>query len=272
MSTEIYYFSGTGNSLHVAKELQKRLTDAKLLPMVNLLNKNVIEVKSESAGFVFPVYLTTLPVQVRSFIRKLDLKSVKYLFAAATHEGSLCFADLTLNKILKKKGRSLDSYFLLKMAGNSPTGIKPGPGFKDWPDKISSEKVSNLEEGLKPEIDKMQKVIINKEKYPVNVSGKVINNFLEILISAVTEKSGAQLKFYSDSTCTGCKTCEKVCLSGRIKMSGEKPVWQNSIKCFYCFACFNYCPEQAILLKNYTDKKGRYHHPEVTAAEIAGQK
>jgi flavodoxin len=33
MRIEIYYFSGTGNSLHVARELQKRLPDAALVPI-----------------------------------------------------------------------------------------------------------------------------------------------------------------------------------------------------------------------------------------------
>lgn len=57
MGTEIYYFSGTGNSLHVAGELQIRIPDTKLLPMVSLLNKNVIETKADIVGFVFPIHL-----------------------------------------------------------------------------------------------------------------------------------------------------------------------------------------------------------------------
>jgi flavodoxin len=37
MSTAIYYFSGTGNSLHVARELQQRLPESRLIPIVRLL-------------------------------------------------------------------------------------------------------------------------------------------------------------------------------------------------------------------------------------------
>ena len=67
--------------------------------------------------------------------------------------------------------------------------------------------------------------------------------------------------FYSDSNCVGCGTCEKVCLSGKIKMINGKPVWQKDIQCFFCHACLNYCPEHAVqikstrLLKSYTDQK-----------------
>jgi flavodoxin len=40
MGTEIYYFSGTGNSLYVARELQKRVPEAELIPIVSLLKNN----------------------------------------------------------------------------------------------------------------------------------------------------------------------------------------------------------------------------------------
>lgn len=45
---EIYYFSGTGNSLHVAKELQKRIPETNLIPMVSLINKDVVETNGET--------------------------------------------------------------------------------------------------------------------------------------------------------------------------------------------------------------------------------
>ena len=60
MSTEIYYFSGTGNSLHVAKELQKRLPGSKLIPIVSFLDNDVVITKGETVGFVFPIYFTTV--------------------------------------------------------------------------------------------------------------------------------------------------------------------------------------------------------------------
>ncbi|MBN1980427.1 MAG: hypothetical protein JW795_02775, partial [Chitinivibrionales bacterium] len=59
---------------------------------------------------------------------------------------------------------------------------------------------------------------------------------------------------------------------GRIAIVEGRPVWRNEVKCFYCYACFNFCPPQAILHKRYTEKMGRYYHPEVSAADIAGQK
>ena len=71
MSTEIYYFSGTGNSLYVARELQKRIPDSIIIPMVSLLNKKVIPTQGEAVGFVFPVHALTIPIAVKKFIRKI---------------------------------------------------------------------------------------------------------------------------------------------------------------------------------------------------------
>ena len=87
-SIGIYYFSGTGNSLYVAKELQKRIERAKLIPVISRLDREVVETDAETIGFVFPVYFSAIPVPVKNFIKKLDLKSAKYNFAAATRIGT----------------------------------------------------------------------------------------------------------------------------------------------------------------------------------------
>ncbi|MBN1584290.1 MAG: EFR1 family ferrodoxin [Anaerolineae bacterium] len=87
MSTEIYYFSGTGNSLHVARELQKRIPEARLVPIVALVDRKSVIAHGETVGFVFPHYASTLPKVVHRFIEKLDLESARCLFAIATRGG-----------------------------------------------------------------------------------------------------------------------------------------------------------------------------------------
>jgi len=39
---EIYYFSGTGNSFHVARELQRHFSDASLTPFAGLEREETI--------------------------------------------------------------------------------------------------------------------------------------------------------------------------------------------------------------------------------------
>jgi ferredoxin len=92
------------------------------------------------------------------------------------------------------------------------------------------------------------------------------------------EYDGAKNYFFADSKCVGCGTCEKVCLSNKIKMVDKKPVWKKNVKCYMCYACLNFCPEQSVqikskwYMKSYTGEKGRYLHPYATARDIARQK
>ena len=120
MSTEIYYFSGTGNSLHVARELQKRIPETKLIPIVSLLNKENIKTGADTVGFVFPIHLAMIPWPVMEFLSKLDLNSGEYIFAAVTRIGTRHRAFKDLEKILKKNDRGLGTFFNLNMASNDP--------------------------------------------------------------------------------------------------------------------------------------------------------
>ncbi|MCG2762750.1 MAG: EFR1 family ferrodoxin [Candidatus Atribacteria bacterium] len=282
MCTEIYYFSGTGNSLHVAKELQKRIPKANIIPIVSLLNKDVIKTKAETVGFVFPLHGMTVPIPVKIFLKKLELKSVNYIFAIATRGGTKCFAFNKINQILKRNRKCLDSTFILTMINNDPK-------FEVY-EIPTSESISKVESKIQTRLDSISRIIINKEKYQEKDSDyidfpfiKPVNYLLERLVLlgmfwADVTHTGINNYFYADSKCIGCGICEKVCLSQKIKMINKKPVWQKNVKCYLCYTCLNYCPEQAvqikskIYMKSYTDKNGRYPHPFATIKDIAGQK
>lgn len=273
MSVEIYYFSGTGNSLHVAKELQKRIPQTSLIPIISLSNKNTIPTNGETVGFVFPIHFTSVPMIVKSIIKKFDLKSAKYIFAVATRAGYPCSAFTKLEKILMKKGKRLDSYLILNMASNDPK-------FKDW-HQATEDEIEFFESEIQARLNLFKKIIMDKvtfkEKdthviYPVNF----VLEHLGGLFAEMAKYSKEEL--YADANCSGCGICETVCLSQKIKMVNNKPIWLKNVKCFFCNACLNFCPVRSIQIKSgrfvkfYTDENGRYFHPEATVKEIAGQK
>jgi NAD-dependent dihydropyrimidine dehydrogenase PreA subunit/flavodoxin len=284
MSTEIYYFSGTGNSLHVAKELQKRLPDANLIPILSLANKDTIITRGTTVGFVFPHYASSLPKIVRVFINKLNIESAEYLFAIATRGRTETIAFLETDKILKSKGRELDSFFAITM----PSGSEPLT--KGYADRITQERILRLESEMLERLDSIQKIILGKEISRIRDTGdgtrppSYIVPFLPLLrlITPLLVPLGKLVEtsfdFYQDEKCTGCGLCAEVCLAGKIQMEGGFPVWQETIKCLGCFACLNYCPLESIqvkskfYLKSYTSQNGRYHHKDIKAKEIAAQK
>lgn len=274
MSCEIYYFSGTGNSLHVARELEKRIPDTILIPVVSLKDKESIKAKADTVGFVFPLHFITMPGIVKNTIEKIDLNLTKYIFTVTTRQGTPCSSMLaSIEKMLNEKGKSLDSYLILNMANNDPK-------FKTWHNP-TAEELERFESDIQKRLDSFQDVIKNKVKWKEKDSNATfpLSPFMERFSFLIAQISGdGRESFYSDSKCKGCGTCEKVCLSQKIKLIDGKPIWQKSKKCFSCYACLNYCPAQSVQLKSsvfmklYTEINGRYSHPEAGAEDIAAQK
>jgi hypothetical protein len=159
---EIYYFSGTGNSLHVARELQRRIPGTNLKPIVSLLRSDVIVSTAEIVGFVFPIYLTRLPAPVANFIKKLELASARYVFAIATRAGSPHRAFDVIDKILKKQDKSFNSYFTLNMGANY---LGPIP---------TQEEITELESAVQERLESIHHVVINREKHREKDNGVTV--------------------------------------------------------------------------------------------------
>ncbi|CEG11433.1 Ferredoxin (fragment) [groundwater metagenome] len=109
MSTEIYYFSGTGNSLFIAKELKNLIPDTELIPIVRAIMDNNFVTKAENIGFVFPTHGLTIPIPIRIFLKKIDVTSSNYFFAVATRGGTIFRGFPIINNALKKQGKCLNA-------------------------------------------------------------------------------------------------------------------------------------------------------------------
>ena len=284
MVVEIYYFSGTGNSLYVARELQNRIPGLRIIPIAALLNKRLnernknIESTSETIGFVFPCHGLTIPIPVKKFLKSLDLTSSKYLFAITTRGGSIFRGFSTIDKILNKQGKILDASFIINMALNDPK-------LKSFTIP-TSEELDAIEKRVQEKLNLIQDTIINHETYRDNTSGVTFSRFnslnyiLERLVPFTVHHVAPKVKkyFYADSKCTGCGTCEKVCLSKKIIIVNDKPLWQCNVDCYLCYSCLNYCPTHAIqiyskfYMKSFTKEKGRYPHPYARVQDMVNQK
>ncbi len=268
MKTQIFYFSGTGNSLYIARELQRKLPDSTVVPIIDALNTDKIEVTGDVVGFVFPIHAFTLPIPVKKFLERVHLNSASYIFAIATRGGSPCRIFTDIDKILKKKGKSLDSRFFINMPNNY-IPVLEAP---------TQAEIKRLEAEAEKKLEIIQAAIVNRrkeqEKDPNGSFWK--ENILFPVLTAFFHKTGylnTERNFYSDSNCSGCGLCAKTCLSNKIEMKDGAPHWRKDTACIFCLACIHYCPSKAIQLrKTKTPSRGRYHHAEVTARNIAAQK
>lgn len=280
MSIVIYYFTGTGNSLHVARRLQAQLLDANLVPIVSALDSDTIAPQADTVGIVFPLYVTTVPVPVKRFLQKLALDNVSYLFAVMTRGGTMSYADLHMKRYLGAGAAALKAFFVVDMAYNTPLGIMPvtPPSARRFPD--GPERIAEIDAAVEEQVGRIAEIVASRGAHfddnPFDASwGRRFMS--ELMRRTGGDSEGRSIGYFADNTCVGCGTCASVCLSRKITAGTDgRPVWQDDVNCFFCYACFNYCPQQAILinrgLAKYLEKRGRYHHPGVSAADIAAQK
>ncbi|MFX1329192.1 MAG: EFR1 family ferrodoxin [Promethearchaeota archaeon] len=262
MQTSIFYFSGTGNSLKIAKDLNNKIEDSELIPIAKLWELENAKSKSAKVGFIFPLYYSGLPKIVAEFISKLDLSNSKYIFTVITSAGDINEQPLQqLNKMLKRKSKKLNAGFFITMPSNYIIGYD-----------INSEED--------------QKIFFERANKQVISISKIINNSKENLTQEIFEKdvrrseginkkfreevNESDKSFYVDDNCSRCGLCERVCPVNNIILIEGLPYWQH--KCQQCLACINFCPERSIQFDLKTLKTQRYHHPEITIQEIINQK
>lgn len=267
METTIYFFTGTGNSLKIAKFLAERLGDCKLVPIAKVWQMERVESVSKNVGFIFPLYYFGLPKIVYDFMEKLSPDRSYYFFTVITSaEDKIELPFLQINNMLKVKGKKLSAGFIINMPNNYVLGPR-----SDGHDVSSEAYKKRLFDSMPEEI---QLISENIKKKQVNISEnifeKVIDRHISVSDTFRDEVNEMDKSFYVTDSCSNCGICEKACPVSNIRLINGVPEWQH--KCQLCLACINFCPERAIQFGTDTLKTGRYHHPEILLQEIINQK
>ena len=107
MKTTIYYFTGTGNSLKIAKSLSNKLDDCELKPIAKVWEEEYLASSTEKVGFIFPLYYAGLPKIVYDFLQKIELSKSEYFFAVVTYAGDINTTPLQqIQTILNAKSKT----------------------------------------------------------------------------------------------------------------------------------------------------------------------
>lgn len=278
-TVEIYFFSGTGNTLFLVKELKKRIPDAALIPIAALRYDSVVVPHSKKIGFCFPNHGGQIPAAMKLFIRKLKLKGDEYLFALVSSGGTGCNAFETINKTVKKKNMLLSGEFLINV-----------PSFNPKTDDVSTLPTDQQIEDFKRSIpEKLQRIseAVKQNKRLTDVDAPpyqlplIIEKFLAPLVLNIVANSPSFLRdyFYVDSNCTGCGICEKACQTERINILNRQPKWDIKTPCYCCHACLAFCPRGAIQVKpklkwagSKTKENPRFRPPFASVSDIGRQK
>ncbi|MGA2142244.1 MAG: EFR1 family ferrodoxin [Brevinematales bacterium] len=263
METFIYYFTGTGNSLAVAKKIAGEIGNCSILPIKEELKKDLIKAAGPRTGIFFPVYFANVPPLVMEFINKAGFEKSEYIFALATSGSLAGYSFESIGRVLEVKGRRLNYSYKISMPGNYIT---------QW-----YYRLANRTEGMKRSLYKRAEKIIPGIAADIIAGKDRIHrlSFFEKMLSdkfnSYTSKnnySGWDENFHASENCVSCSVCARICPVENIVMSGGSPAWEHN--CQLCMACIQQCPEQAIQYGDTTAGRKRYRHPDVSLNEIIG--
>lgn len=256
MDNQLFYFSGTGNCLKVARDLAGELGGADILPISKAMREG-IDSSAKRIGIIFPVYMFGPPLIVAKFIKKLALDKDKYIFAIATCGGKSANSLGFIARELDLKGMKLSAGFIIKMPGNyTPLYGAIAPDKQEKMFKDEGKRVKEIADIVKE--SKQGK--IEKDLFLWRWLFSLIYKFCSPQIPVLDRG------FWADEKCNGCSTCQKVCPVENISMIEQKPRWMHH--CEQCMACLQWCPQEAIQYKKSTYGRKRYHNPQILLQDL----
>jgi ferredoxin len=289
MSTTIYFFSGTGNSLAIARQLAEPL-HADLVAIKDSLRAAEIRPGSDRVGIVFPVYNHRIPFIVKRFAEKLRGIEQAYIFAVGTYGDSPCIAFEYLANIIANSGGRLSLGQGVKMPYNY---VRPADGIRGLFQPFVLKETTPSEQallfaaaektvaGIVCDVQAGKQTVLQMEYGTIEHLSDFLN-LRETLQKSVWLKIGGykgktdlasiecvQLMdhaFQVNERCVGCGTCAKICPVGDIELVDRRPQWQHH--CEQCFACLQWCPEAAIEFGSGTAGRERYHHPAISRSDM----
>ena len=274
---EVYYFSGTGNSLAVAREITKKI-NGKLISIPSVIEQDSIRIDADLIGIVFPVFYATndcgVPLIISRFVGKLENLGSKYIFAVCTSGYMAGETIENLAKMVRSRGGLLAAGFVINMSNKSLHDELQQKMHKSFGNVSVVEPVNRLKNGnINKEIyqrkfqDKLELVAKtvnarNKAKLETRgILGKIVFMPLLLLIKPVFKLRYEKLSnasrlpfrdlipladrsFQINEKCDGCGICARVCPVNNIKIVDGRPEWQHH--CETCFGCYQWCPREAI--------------------------
>jgi len=256
MSTLIYSYTGTGNSLWTARAIAGELGGAEVVS-ISLAAGGQEADGADVLGLVFPVHMWGVPHRVLGFVDTLAGMRPGYVFAVAVNAGQVSGTLVQLKAVLAGRGIELAAGFSVVMPSNYiPWG---GPGTEE---KCAARFAAARGKAAGIAAAVRDRRIMPVEKGPL---------WQRVLFTALYRMSFNHVPemdkgFWVDEKCNSCGICRDVCPAANITLGEGRPVWNH--RCEQCLACIQWCPREAVQYGKKTPKYQRYHHPEVSVKDM----
>lgn len=250
------YFSGTGNTCYVIKNIGESLKELNHHFDTLSIEDDISVIKeklnySDLVIFGFPVYGSMAPFIVRNFVRmNSDLFSGKKICVIATQYLFSGDAGAYFARILRKYGGEVIDIEHFNMPSNlSDADIFP---------------IKNGEENRKKIEGTLKKIVLYSRRISQGKYKRVGDNFISWCMGFFSQRSYFQFAEKTlmknikidNSLCSLCGRCVKLCPAGNLYIEDKKVFHKKS--CTLCYRCINVCPVKAISLMTKKKPKVQY--------------
>ena len=229
----IYVFSGTGNTLKVAREYAKALgVETMICSMTSSFDELPSPEGFALVGIGYPVHAFNAPHIVEKFVRWLKCDSRKPLFLFHTGGEGLCLNDSSSASIRHILGRCFDilseRHYVMPynmIFRHSDAMVKHMVTYMRRLVPLHAKSILSCQHErfrLMP-LRHLLSVILRIEWIYARVQGRYM-------------KAGME--------CSGCGLCVRSCPMGNIRMEDGRPVFGND--CMLCVRCSFSCPDNAV--------------------------
>ena len=253
----ILYFTGTGNSRYVARQLAE-LTGDELVDVNRYTREGKSAVFTEPGTYVFvcPVYVSAPVLPFLDFIRESSFPDdvrAYFVMCCTSYMGA---SPVFCRNLAQGKGFVYLGTAMVNMPQNYLIY------WKTFGDEENREKIRNA----RPAIERIAGAIRAGVELPACklAPGEyastvlILKPFYKFFMKADA--------FRTTDACIGCGRCAAVCPMANVALREGRPVWGGN--CIHCMGCISLCPKQAIEYGNRTLGKLRYPGPEKLGATL----
>lgn len=250
----ILYFSGTGNTRLVAQGLAALLGDKAVEMDVHADAHTALGVgDGERVVWCFPIYSWGVPPVVRRYIAQLDLAGGDRAqhWMACTCGDDCGNADRQWRHLMEKRGWPVRRAYSVQM----PNTYVLMKGFNTDPADVAAAKLKAAPAAIGAIAD-----AIAADRPGNYTRGSWAWVKTSVIYPWFCRFDMSPKPFRTNSGCTSCGLCSRVCPTGNIGTDAEgRPVW--GADCALCLRCYHSCPRRAIRYGRATEGKGMYLAP-----------
>lgn len=224
----VFYFTATGNSLFVAKQLEENP-----ISIPQIIHSGAMTFKDDTIGIVCPLYGSELPGMVKDFLKQAHFDT-DYFYIVMTYGCNNGAAPTLIRQFATEANLHLDYFRTVKMVDNFL------PGFD-----MSAEK--DMDKHIDQQLNVIKTEIAHKRRFleEQTEDGRQVYEGYLAYSREHPDQTWKAIKFHSTDACVSCGICTKVCPAGCIHLENGRAVHRDA-GCQVCMACIHACPNRAI--------------------------